>query len=100
MYSGILTDFFLQYGVLICIKCHDYRKQDVVLGSILFALVPCHLFLAYIIELVAAQQSKKTVGRQKKDLSTEEREREQQAFRSTWRYTAFFHTVNATLASP
>ncbi|KAH3541322.1 hypothetical protein KXV64_004566 [Aspergillus fumigatus] len=93
----LIIENFMKYGVLICIKCHDYRKQDVVLGSILFALVPCHLFLAYIIELVAAQQSKKTVGRQKKDLSTEEREREQQAFRSTWRYTAFFHTVNATL---
>lgn len=65
------------------------------LGSILFALVPCHLFVAYIIELSAAASAKETIGRQKK--TAEEKERDQQAFRSTWRYQAFFHTVNATL---
>ena len=86
-----------QYGVLICIKCHDYRKQDVVLGSVLFALVPCHLFIAYVIELAVAKQAKKTVGQRKKDASAEENEREQQVFQRTWRFAAFFHTLNATL---
>lgn len=81
--------------MLICIKCHDYRRQDIVLGSILFALVPCHLFVAYIIELSAAGAAKEAVGRQKK--TAEDKERDQQAFRSTWPYTAFLHTVNATL---
>ena len=81
--------------MLICIKCHDYRKQDLVLGSILFALVPCHLILAYVIELSAASSAKQAVGQQKK--TAEEKERDQQAFRSTWPYTAFLHTVNATL---
>ncbi|KAJ5546929.1 hypothetical protein N7494_004514 [Penicillium frequentans] len=91
----LIIENFMKYGVLICIKCHDYRKQDIVLGSILFALVPCHLFLAYVIELSAASSAKQAVGQQKK--TAEEKERDQQAFRSTWPYTAFLHTVNATL---
>ncbi|CAG7935454.1 unnamed protein product [Penicillium olsonii] len=83
------------YGVLICIKCHDYRRQDLVLGSILFASVPCHLLVAYIIELSAATAAKRTVGRQKK--TEEEKERDQKVFQSTWPLTAFLHTLNATL---
>lgn len=82
--------------MLLCIKCHDYRKQDVVLGSLLFALVPCHLFSAYVIEAAAAKQAQKTVD-QKQNGSADEDEREQRVFRRTWRFSAFFHTLNATL---
>ncbi|CAI7662351.1 unnamed protein product [Penicillium pancosmium] len=91
----LIIENFMKYGVLICIKCHDYRKQDLVLGSILFALVPCHLFVAYLVELSAAASAKQTVGHQKR--TAEEKEHDQQRFRSTWRYTAFIHTINATL---
>lgn len=62
---------------------------------ILSALVPCHLFVAYLVELTAAAAAKSTVGRQKK--TDEEKEHDQQVFRSEWHYTAFLHTVNATL---
>lgn len=86
-----------QYGVLLCIKCHDYRKQDVVLGAVLFALVPCHLFTAYAIESVVANHAQKTVAQQKKNGSAEEDERGQKVSRSTWRFSAFFHALNATL---
>ena len=65
------------------------------LGSILFALVPCHLFLAYAIELSTAGAAKQTIGHQKK--TAEEKDRDQQVFRSTWRYTALLHTLNATI---
>lgn len=91
----LIIENFMKYGVLICIKCHDYRKQDIVLGLILSALVPCHLFVAYLVEVTAAAAAKGTVGRQKK--TAEEKERDQQVFRSEWHYTAFLHTVNATL---
>ncbi|EPS29219.1 hypothetical protein PDE_04168 [Penicillium oxalicum 114-2] len=73
----------------------NFMKVHVILGSILFALVPCHLFLAYAIELSAASAAKQTVGQQKR--TAEEKERDQQAFRSTWRYTALLHTLNATI---
>ncbi|KAJ5498526.1 Sterol O-acyltransferase [Penicillium expansum] len=91
----LIIENFMKYGVLICIKCHDYRRQDVVLGSILFASVPCHLLVAYIIELSAATAAKQTVGRQKK--TEKEKEQDQKVFQSTWPYTAFLHTLNATL---
>ncbi|CAI7627136.1 unnamed protein product [Penicillium bialowiezense] len=91
----LIIENFMKYGVLICIKCHDYRRQDVILGSILFASVPCHLLVAYIIELSAATAAKRTVGRQKK--TDEEKERDQKEFQSTWPLTAFLHTLNATL---
>lgn len=57
--------------------------------------MPCHLLVAYIIELSAATAAKRTVGRQKK--TEEEEERDQKVFQSTWPLTAFLHTLNATL---
>jgi diacylglycerol O-acyltransferase-1 len=53
------------------------------------------LFVAYLVELSAAASAKQTVGHQKR--TAEEKEHDQQRFRSTWRYTAFIHTINATL---
>lgn len=50
-----------------------------------------------MVELAAAAQAKRTVGRQKKDASAEEHKRGQKVFRWTWWLTAFLHTVNATL---
>ncbi|OJJ31001.1 hypothetical protein ASPWEDRAFT_176103 [Aspergillus wentii DTO 134E9] len=93
----LVIENFMKYGVLICIKCHDVRKQDVVLGSILFAQVPIHLFVAYIIELAAAKQAKRTAGRKKKDGSADGDKRGEHVSVWTWRFTAFFHTLNATL---
>lgn len=85
-----------QYGVLICIKCHDYRKQDVVLGSMLFALIPCQLFVAYVLERAAAGLAKQTVGRSKKDGQTGQGERDQQfrIFRTIWRFALPLHILN------
>lgn len=86
--------------MLICIRCHDYRRQDVILGAILYALVPCHLFAAYVIELAAVQQAKGAIGRRKRDetgLDLQDNDREKKAFQSIWRYIAMAHSINATL---
>lgn len=82
-------------------RCHDYRRQDVVLGAILYALIPCHLFVAYIIELAAAQQAKGAVGRMKKNEAEAihpDPSEAQKDFQLTWRVIAFAHTINATLS--
>lgn len=89
-----------KYGVLICVRCHDYRRQDIILGAILYALIPCHLFVAYIIELAAAQQARGAVGRRKKSdagLKDINQTDERKEIESTWRNIALAHTVNATL---
>ncbi|KAE8359787.1 putative diacylglycerol O-acyltransferase [Aspergillus caelatus] len=94
----LIIENSMKYGVLICIRCHDYRKQDVVLGSMLFIIVPCQLFIAYILELAVARRVKETVGRKKKkDKSAEEGEREQREFRTIWRFALSFHILNTLL---
>lgn len=88
-----------QYGVLICIRCHDFRQQDVLLGLALYFLIPCHLFLAYVVESVAASQA--TGLRRQGGGSAAGPSPEQTAkFRRTWITVAWLHTINvvATLA--
>ena len=81
---------------MICIRCHNYRRQDLLLGAILYALVPCHLLVAYIIELVAAKHTEGNVSSQKRSnggsISRKEPVRD-----STWRNIALAHGLNASL---
>jgi len=66
----------------------------------LYALVPCHLFVAYIIELAAAQQAKGAIGRMKRDADDGKDCHDAQArktFHSTWLVIAWAHGINATL---
>ncbi|KAI9675404.1 MAG: hypothetical protein M1817_001308 [Caeruleum heppii] len=97
----LMMENFRKYGVLICIKCHDYRRQDLILGAILYLSVPCHLFVAHIIELAAAQQAKGAIGRRKKsdasDPSARNALQERRDVQSTWQFIAFAHGINATL---
>ena len=88
-----------QYGVLICIRCHDYRRQDLIIGATLYALVPCHLIVAYIIELAAAHQAKGAIGRAKRGEGNSQDSKEAaKSFRSTWIIIAWAHGINATLS--
>ncbi|KAJ9665769.1 hypothetical protein H2201_004077 [Coniosporium apollinis] len=97
----LMIENFRKYGVLICIRCHDYSRQDVIYGSILYFSVPCHLFVAYIIELAAAQQAKGALARMKKaeeePNTADSREKQRRSFQSTWKLIALAHGVNATL---
>ena len=69
------------------------------LGLVLYLLVPCHLFVAYIIELAAAHQAKGAIGRAKRN-SERPPDSAQAAnnFRTTWLIIAWAHGVNATLS--
>jgi len=93
-----------QYGVLICIRCHDYRRQDIVLGAALFFIIPCHIFLAYVVELIAAQQARASFREGKKRSGTATpggsyvaSDEERRKFQSTWILIAWIHGINATL---
>lgn len=90
------TDPF-QYGVLICIRCHDYSRQDVLLGLGLYFLIPCHLIAAYLIELAAAQQARGSRAKIQ-DGATGPSDEERRKFHSTWILVAWAHAVNITLA--
>lgn len=96
----LVVENFMKYGVLICVSCHDIRRQDIVLGALLYALIPVHLLVAYVVETVAAEQARGAVGRRKRSdagLHAPENERDRREFNATWRYTAVAHTINATL---
>jgi diacylglycerol O-acyltransferase 1 len=96
----LVVENFLKYGFLICISCHDIRKQDLILGASLYAMIPIHLLAAYIIELVAAQQARGAIGRRKRSdaaVDNPENAKDRRDFNATWTYIAVAHTVNATL---
>lgn len=87
----------IQYGVLICIGCHDYRKIDLILAMILYALVPGHLFLAYTIELGASRLANMALARQSKNegrTQTTQAEEAQKSLRTIWRVIFGAHLIN------
>ncbi|KAL9131394.1 MAG: hypothetical protein Q9217_000662 [Psora testacea] len=95
----LMVENFIKYGVLICIRCHDYSKDDLVLGLALYAIVPCHLFVAYVIELAAAQQAKGAIGRAKReDDKREDVDAIARSFQSIWQIIAWAHGINATMS--
>ncbi|KAK4040922.1 MBOAT, membrane-bound O-acyltransferase family-domain-containing protein [Parachaetomium inaequale] len=88
-----------KYGVLICIKCHDFRPNDVRLGLALYVSIPWHLMIAYFIELVAAYNARSSRGRsQKRDGSTSPTEDESKRFLHTWRILRVAHAINVSAA--
>lgn len=96
----LVVENFMKYGNLICVSCHDIRRQDILLGAVLYALIPIHLLAAYIIEIVAAQQARGAVGRRKRNdagLNAPENEKDRKDFNATWRWIAVAHAINATL---
>lgn len=93
----LMIENIQKYGVLICIRCHDYRRQDLLLGLLLYFLIPCHLFAAYVIELVAAKQAEGSRKRMKEN-SSGPSEAERKKFHSIWVLAALAHGINITLA--
>jgi len=94
-WSGVFS-----LGSVLTLLLMTDRKTDVLIGLILYALVPCHLFVAFIIELAAAQQAKGALGRAKRDADSPIRKPSSNAksFRSTWRIIGWAHGLNATLS--
>ncbi|KAL8893331.1 MAG: hypothetical protein Q9192_005371 [Flavoplaca navasiana] len=94
----LVVENFMKYGVLICIGCHDYRRIDILLSTMLYALVPCHLFVAYIIELGAAQHAKGALGRLKRSDYDPDNDlyQKSRSFQATWYTIAWAHGINAT----
>lgn len=91
-----------QYGVLICIRCHDFRKQDVQVALIAYTLIPCSLLLAFLVELGAAYSARssrlKAFNSRKKDGSTSPTLEEQARFRATWYIVVAAHFANISFA--
>ncbi|KAI1369222.1 diacylglycerol O-acyltransferase [Xylaria arbuscula] len=88
-----------KYGNLICLTCHDFRQKDVLLGLLLYFLVPCHLFIAYLLELVAAKKARISRAQSiARGGSTSPTKEEQARFQATWSSIRLAHLSNASLA--
>ena len=93
-----MADFTEQYGVLICVRCHNYRRQDILLSLALYALVPCHLFVAYLIEILAARHARAVRGILKRvNEDPQNQSASQSRSRLAWRWIGAAHGLNATL---
>ena len=80
-------------------RCHDFRQHDVLLGLLLYLLIPCHLLAAYVIERRAACKARVSRARAvRRDGATSPTEDETRKFRSTWLLVARLHAANITLA--
>lgn len=81
----------MKYGVLITLSGAEFRRADLTTGLLLYCLVPAHLFVGYVIELVAANHARGAEAQNKK---TDERSPK---LRAAWVWIAVAHAVNATL---
>ena len=95
----LVVENFMKYGVLICIRCHEYSKHDLMLGMILYAMVPCHLYIAYVIELAAVRQAKEVLALAKRnDDKVDNVTAASKSFQAIWHVIAWAHGINATMA--
>lgn len=87
---------------MICIGCQNISTLDITYGGILYFLVPCHLFVAYIIEYVAAQQSRAIIARAKrqgeeKSSAKNDHSGALHSIKTMWLLVALAHGINACL---
>lgn len=124
----LLIENIQKYGVLICVRCHDFRAQDLKVGLVLYTLVPCCLLVAYLIELFAVYEARtqrlrasnarersrsesnghvdaadqdrdgKSRERKRQAASTSPTRDEQHRFKTTWYIIAALHTLNISFA--
>jgi diacylglycerol O-acyltransferase-1 len=74
------------------------------LGAVLYFIIPCHLFVAYVVELAAAQQARASIRGSKRRAGTATpggsylaTEDERRKFQSAWKIIAWVHGINITL---
>ncbi|KAI5821019.1 MBOAT, membrane-bound O-acyltransferase family-domain-containing protein [Pyronema omphalodes] len=88
----LVIENFMKYGVLIQLSGAEFRKDDVQMGLLLYCLIPVHLFIGYIIELVASMHARSAQAHNKKHDNKDPK------LRAAWKWIAFAHAVNATLS--
>lgn len=98
----LMMDNFKKYGILVTLSGSKVSEGDWRWFLILYALTPCHLFLAYWIELAAATYATSVLSRKPKEggnqagRQRQEEKGETESFFSTWKVVAWAHALNAT----
>jgi len=96
----LMIENFKKYGILVTLSGSSIRPEDWNWAIFLYILTPCHLFGAYVIEVLAARAAAGVIAMQKRaENGAEERhvEEKREAVFSTWRSIAKVHATNATI---
>jgi len=100
--ARLMVENLKKYGILVTFSGGNIREEDRTWFWILYALTPCHLFIAYLIESAAARFAEAHVAKAKKEergqghkINAETRQKANSIF-STWGMIAMCHAFNAT----
>lgn len=95
----LMIENFKKYGILVTLSGSSISQSDWRWAGFLYFLTPCHLFGAYVIELLAANAAKDVRAMEKKSEDEVDElvaEQERKTLFSTWRAIAVVHAINAT----
>ena len=95
----LMIENFKKYGILVTLSGSSIRPVDWKWAIVLYFLTPCHLFGAYLIELLAARAAKDVLAEEKRaedEIDDKQAEEKRKAIFSTWRAIAVVHAINAT----
>lgn len=95
----LMIENFKKYGIRVTISSNGPSESDIFYGTILYISVPCHLFVAYGIERLAAWYAQGAVGRVKKSEARDydkQLEAERKRLKTLWWAIAILHGLNAT----
>ena len=90
-----MIENYRKYGVLINFSNHDYSNEDMYGGLALYFFIPCHLFVAWGIEKLAASMAKAADGRIHKVEDPGLRQAIRDRVKGYWWFIAFLHATNA-----
>ncbi|KAF8241387.1 hypothetical protein K440DRAFT_572751 [Wilcoxina mikolae CBS 423.85] len=88
----LVIENFMKYGVLIKLSGAEFRKDDIQMGLMLYFLIPVHLFVGYLIEMVASKYARSAEAFYKKH------DKKEPILRAAWKWVAIAHTINSTLS--
>ncbi|PUU72284.1 MBOAT, membrane-bound O-acyltransferase family-domain-containing protein [Tuber borchii] len=88
----LVIENYMKYGVLVHISGAEFRRDDLKMSCLLYCLIPTHLFVGFLVELIAAYTAR---GDQAKNKKSDNRNPKLQSY---WRIIALAHVVNATLS--
>ncbi|KAF2721660.1 hypothetical protein K431DRAFT_284588 [Polychaeton citri CBS 116435] len=96
----LMIENLKKYGILVSLSGDSVSAKDAIYGTVLYLSVPCHLFVAYLVEVWAARYAKGAVASSKRSEANQNHGKTEQTrreFHHTWRLIAFLHGINATL---
>lgn len=88
----LVIENYMKYGVLVQLSGSEFRRDDLKMFFVLYALIPAHLFVGFLIELVASIHARGAKAKNRKADNKDPK------LRVAWRIIAFAHVVNATLS--